>query len=259
MRKQFSPNNQKFSVYSASESALGHGIDVYKALKNKDFDVSKTHMHVANSQSPVSAIGANLDFVSWLPFAAKSYNISPNVEDYILQPFIIMPSDLSNRNGVAFPLKELVKWNPQTGCQGYKTWKGKPAFYEHNNTDHTKAYGVIIDTALRKMEGYGQGKVWKVLELLAIDRTRHPETASRLISGDLNSASMGAYVGGYTCSICGAELGKCTHLHPREQFDFYPVGDQLCFRNIVSPEGFETSLVEVPAYVSAISDYNFKY
>ena len=56
-----------------------------------------------------------LDWKTWLPFAAKPYHISPNPDDYVIVATPIIPSDLPNRNGVGFPLNQLLKFDPVTG------------------------------------------------------------------------------------------------------------------------------------------------
>lgn len=251
-------NNDKFAVYSDVQDSTILGskpIDVYAATKSKDLVVASNNITVANTQSPLHALGGRLDFLDWLPFAAKSYNISKDPADYILIPFIIMTSDLPNRNGVAFPLKELVKWAPEYGCQAFNTWKGKPTFLEHDNEDHTKAYGVIADVSMRKMEGFGNNQLWKVLHLYALDRTHDPKVTADVLSGKINAASMGAYVESYTCSVCGAEVGKCHHISKKErQPTFYETEGNLCFKNVHGIAGFELSLVSTPAYQICVSD-----
>jgi hypothetical protein len=136
--------------------------------------------------------------------------------------------------------------------QAYKTFKAKPTHIEHQNDDITQAKGVIVDTFLRKMVNVDG--IWKLLELLSFDRTKDRELCKDILSGDMNSYSMGAWVEGYQCSICDAEIGKCSHLHPQAPLDFYRFGKELCFRKVVKPVGFETSAVKTPAYVTAVSD-----
>jgi len=180
--------------------------------------------------------------------------VSSKFDDYVLTPVIIMPSDLANRNAVAFPHSELKKFHPHLGMNAYKTWKGKPTFYEHKNDDITKAYGIIADTFYKKMTNFGDNKIYKLLLLLGFDRSKNPDTVQRIISKDLNSYSMGAYVGGYTCSLCGEEVGSCNHLDPKAQTQLYEVGNKLVHKNVRDIEGFETSAVESPAFMSALSD-----
>lgn len=195
-----------------------------------------------------------VDWTSWLPFAAKEYNISGDVRDYIVVPIPTIITDLPNRNGIGFPLKELVKFRPQLGMQSYQTWKGKPTFEEHENKDHTKAKGVILDTHMRKIPGMN---AWRLLKLLAFDRTRDAELCNDILERKRNSYSMGAYLDGYTCSICHQEQGMCNHIpYNATSADvvFAPYKGSLVFRNVVNPEGFETSSVKTPAYISALYD-----
>ncbi len=254
MRQQF--NGNKIAVYSDAEHSFAP-VDAFVSKRKKNIEADKEKLVIR----PGTFVGIDggsttrLDFPTWLPFAAKQYEISPNISDYIFVPVITIPSDIPNRNGVAFPLRELVKFNVEQGMQAYRTFRGKPVHVEHKNDIPKEARGVIVDSYLRKLDGYGGGKVWKLVELLAIDRTKDPMIASRILSGDLNTYSMGSWVnGGYTCSICGAELGKCVHLNPRNQFDFTEFDGQLAFRNVHDITGFETSIVETPAYISALSD-----
>ncbi len=199
--------------------------------------------------------GIQLDFPSWLPAAAKAYHISPNLSDYIMVPVVSIPAGLPNRNGVAFPLAELLAWSVDHGCQAYRTFNGKPVFIEHQNSDPTTAIGVIVDTSLRPMQGFGEGKIWKLVKLLAIDRNKGIEVADDIVRGDLNTYSMGAYVGRYSCSVCESDLGNCSHVDRRRMRDFYVTHNGvLAFRNVHDIVGFETSSVRTPAFLSAASD-----
>lgn len=242
---------EKLAVYAFSELSY-RPLSLHKELKKSGCVTAQSDTLVM--QHPEIKAQIPLDFEGWLPFAAKPYHISPNIQDYLLVPVIIMPSDLPNRNGVAFPLRELVRFNPSLGRQAYKTWKGQPTHLEHKNDDITEAYGVIADAFLRPMKTHGQNKIWKLMLLLAFDKTKHPELTSRIETGEINSYSMGAFVDSYTCSICGADLGGCVHLNPKQPGQFYEYGSQLAFRNVRGITGFETSAVADPAYVSAISD-----
>jgi intein/homing endonuclease len=126
----------------------------------------------------------------------------------------------------------------------------------HNcNTDITKAYGVIVDSYMRKFAGFSRGKLWKVLLLCAFDRTKNPRAVNKILSGESNSYSMGAWVNAYTCSLCGGVLGEsCPHLDMKDPTRMYELQGRLVCRNATGIEGFENSIVADPAYVSAISD-----
>ncbi len=245
--------DKRIAVYADSEFAYAP-MSMHTEMKKTGRITAGVGSDLVLNHPEMESLAIPMDFASWLPFAAPQYKISPDVKDYVLTPVIIMPSDLPNRNSVGFPLRELIRFNPEYGMQAYKTWKGQPTHLEHANEDVTKAYGVIVDAFMRPMKGHGQNKVWKFMQLLAFDRSKHPEVTSRIESGEINSYSMGAFVDSYTCSICSADLGNCHHLNPKIQGQFYEFEGQLAFKNVRGIKGFETSAVSDPAYVSAISD-----
>ncbi len=252
-------HNGKNLEYS---DAIGFGkcvIDVHKGLKNKDIHQVKNTIVVKASYSDRAANNTfqeKLDISTWLPFASPKYDISPNISDYIFVPVFTIPSELPNRNGVAFPTKALLEFNVEAGMQAYRTFKGKPVHYEHCNQDPLKAYGVIADCSLRKLKGFGNGKIWKHMELLAIDRSKNPGYANQVLSGDMNSYSMGAMVGRYSCSICGEGLGRCSHVQGKPgTVDFREINGELAFKNVWDICGFETSGVATPAFHVANSNW----
>jgi hypothetical protein len=256
----FNSDKTKRAVYAFAEQSLSP-IDVYKESKRSGVltlagPAAAPAIVLDNGDVRDQGIseGVPMDFAQWLPYCAPVYQVSSDPRDYVMVPVIIMPSDLPNRNGVAFPLRELIKFNPELGQQAYKTWKGKPTHLDHKNEDITKAYGVIADTTLRKLVGFNEGRLWKVLSFLAFDRSKHADVCQRILDGDINSYSMGAWIAQYTCSYCDAELGKCDHLAKNKPGEMYQKDNRLVFRNCAGIEGFETSAVETPAYISAISD-----
>ncbi len=254
--------DKKFAVYAKAQTSL-KPFDVYTESKKSGIITANAGSSILNH--PELDMSIPLDFDTWLPFAAPGYHISPDPKDYIMVPVIVMPSDLPNRNKVAFPLKELIKFNPERGMQAYKTWKGKPTYLEHKNNDFTQAYGVIADSFMRKLEGWSDGKVWKVILLLAFDKTKNPDIVNAIVEGQSNSYSMGAMVSHYECSYCNAEVGKCEHIKVDKvkggvgNPTMYELNGKLVFPNCCGIEGFETSNVDTPAYISAISDKRLTY
>lgn len=206
----------------------------------------------------------SLDYTTWLPFAAKTYKISPKIDDYILVTTPICPSDIPNRNGIAFPLAELTKFQPPPiSRMAYKAWTGCPVHYEHANEIHENAYGVILDASLHKISGFGGGKLWKVMGLLAIDKYKYPEIARRVLEGDINTYSMGAYVDEFSCSYCTSPMNKhqyCGHVNLKNDIDWQEFQDydgvkHIAFRNAHGISPIETSIVESPAWTTALSDH----
>lgn len=220
------------------------------------------HTHSGEASPVVSGSAHATGFESWLPFCAPHYNISPNPTDYLFRPVVIMITDLPNRNGVGFPASELAKWSEQGGCQAYKTWIGKPLHSEHGtwhpdpqNPDPKLAIGVVVDAVMKPLIGYGENKLWKVLLLCAVDKTKDVKRAKDIESGRLNTWSMGALVGHYTCSYCGGVVGeKCDHIDPDEPVVMYRIGKELVYRLCADIFAVENSSVNDPAYGVAASD-----
>ena len=228
-------------------------IDIHKQSKRSGSLISnKKGIEVTSSLDESNNFQETLDITTWLPFAAKKYNISADIKDYLILPVLTIPTDLANRNGVAFPLKSLLEFQPEYGMQSYKTFKGKPVFEEHSNEDHTKAYGVIADAYLKPLVGYSNNKIWKLIKLLCFDRTQNIDATTRIANGETNTYSMGAYVDEYYCSYCNAKLGNCNHIK-KGRVDFYELNGKLVYKNVSGVIGFETSLVNVPAFSTAIN------
>lgn len=246
---------KNFTEYSEAYSVGGTAIDIHNSIKNKSIVLAKKQIIMRSKTSLVTNKGEQrLDFGEWLPFAATQYRISPNIEDYIFVPVFLIPSEIPNRNGVAFPIKTLLEFNVEHGKLAYKTLIGKPVHYEHDNEIHDKAYGIIVDVFLRKLSGYGSNKVWKIMALVAVDRLKYPDIAQRLLTNELNSFSMGSWVDHYTCSYCNKIAGRCDHIPDPKPVCFYELGGRLVFKNMVGAVFFETSIVATPAWPQALND-----
>lgn len=118
------------------------------------------------------------------------------------------PKDIKwNYNGNLdfFSKKELLK--------AYKSFVGRNLFLNHDTSSPLKAVGRVVDAY--PVEDPSTGEFY--IETLArIDKELHPELASMVVNGDLNSVSMGASCGASMCSICGATIHsdqdqKCAH------------------------------------------------
>lgn len=244
------------AVYADAISSLGV-LDVHAAARSKNLILSAEGMDVRDSGTSNLLGGTAMDFTNWLPYAAKEYVISPNPEDYVLTPVPTIPTELPNRNCVGFPLEEMLKFNVDAGRMAYKTFIGKPVHIEHDNQDPLKAIGVIVDAVLRPTPGFGGGKMKRLVKLLAIDRTKNPSIAGKVLNREINTYSMGAWVQTFRCSYCNADFGKCSHLNPRNPRDFYELNAKLVYRLCVGINGFETSVVFDPAWSMAASDILF--
>lgn len=253
-KRVLNDSRNRFAVYADCD-AMGGAIDMHKQLKSKNITLASDGINVTPG-SEITQVSQSLDWLSWLPFCAQEYQISADPADYVLLPTIICPSDIPNRNGVSFPRSELVRWCPEIHQQVYKGWKGCPTFSEHQNDDHKRARGVVIDSVMRPIKDF-QGNLWKVLGLCAFDRTKYPDVAHRLLSRQTTTVSMGAYVQGYSCGLCGAPAGECTHINLRRPRDFYIDSKTggLVFRKCHGLTPFEVSEVQTPAWTVAESPH----
>jgi hypothetical protein len=222
------------------------GVEIYslEAQKSRLKIIANT-----NLMDSVRDLTDNAKF--WLPIAAEKLNISKNIADYVLTPVISMPSDLPNRNGQAFPYTELTGWCIDAGQPMYKTWVGKSAYENHVNNDPWKSKGVIVDCIMRPIENTN-GNIWKVIKLIAWDRTKDPLLVNDILSNKRNCYSMGAHAADFSCSVCSTLLSKggCEHVqHGKPEYKL--VNGRLAYYNVIDPSGFECSAVQTPAYLSA--------
>lgn len=234
------------------ESYLGARPNVFNVL-------ASTAVQDAEVRPPSS-----VDYQQWLPFAAKTYKISPRIEDYVLVTIPICPSDIPNRNGIGFPISELVAYQPPPiNRQVFKAWAGCPVHIEHQNEDHEAAIGVIFDSDLTKITSYGQGKLWKVMGLIGIDKNKAPQIAQQVLETGSMNGSMGAMADFFTCSVCGAQAYKesyknCSHITSTQDVNWrivdYGGQKRLAFLNARSLSPIEFSWVKDPAWVPSTSD-----
>jgi hypothetical protein len=167
---------------------------------------------------------------------------------------------LPNRNSVGFPYSELTKAHPDAGCLAWQTFINKPTHSDHVNKDYTKAKGIILASSLRPIPR-SQGNLWKIICLCAFDRSRDPVLVNKILTGERNAYSMGAWTQAFTCSICQAVLGSdnssCEHINvnaPKMATLVINGKPQLVYLQARNVLGFETSSVDSPAYLSAVSN-----
>jgi hypothetical protein len=225
-------------------------LDIHKELKRKNIEIGKAG--ITSSLGQVADYDL-LHWNHWLPQASEAYHISNKIEDYILVPIIALNSDLPNRNCVSFPVEELLSFDTESGLLGYETLRRMPTFADHVNADITKAKGVILDAALKPLNNSG---VYKLLELLSFDRSKDGALVADIMTNRVNTYSIGSWVKKYTCSYCGADLGKCDHLHPTQRQDLYLLNGKVVFRECRGINFFETSAIttDTPAFPIATSD-----
>lgn len=245
-----------------AENRTDEGSSIGEALDTNVVDNVSRGEEVVDAEKDQSLLSA-LDYPTWLPFAAKVYRISPRIEDYVLVNTIVCPSELPNRNGIAFPTQELAKFMPPPiSRMAYKAWTGCPVHLEHQNEVHEDAYGVILDASFHKVQGYGNGKLWKVMGLLAIDKNKYPDVAQKILTKEINTYSMGALVDSFTCGFCGTECTSqhcCQHISSIKDVNWKMYKDwdgtqHLAFLNAHGINPIECSIVKDPAWAPALSD-----
>lgn len=240
----------KDAFYSNSAMSLGmrpvelHGI-------------SKKSKSIRITSESAGGEARYLDANSWLPQAAEHYNISPNLNDYIIVPSPSCITEMPNTNGDSFSKQELLRFKPEHGCLAYRTFVGKPMHIEHDNKDYRKAVGVILDCYLRPLRKF-HGNHGIMYKLNAIDRNRNPKLAEAILKREVNTFSMGAWYKSYTCSICGRRVGQnfgsvCNHTRIKKP-TYLSVDGALVYRKCEDVTGFENSVVLSPAFVAAIGD-----
>jgi hypothetical protein len=243
--------------YIVNSDAWGTApVELYQPTLEKQ----KDRLVLSDSLSLLEAVRDLTDSSKFmLPIAAEKLKISRNIQDYVLTPVISMPSDLPNRNGQAFPYSELTGWCVDGGAPMYKTWVGKPAYVEHANTDPLQAKGLIVDCIMRPILGT-DGDIWKVIKLVAWDRTKDPALVNDILANKRNCYSMGAHAEDFSCSVCSKLLSKggCEHVqHGKPTFKIF--SNKLAYYNVANPIGFELSSVLSPAFSSAANMPHFAW
>lgn len=217
-----------------------------------DRDARNGHLHMLSAS--VVDRQATVD-VSWLAAAAESYCISADIRDYVLAEVPIVEGDVPNRNMDCFLTSRLVEFVPKFGVQAFRTFVGKPVFYEHQHEDNTKAKGVIFDASMREVNGR-----WFVNILKGFDRTKDRQLAEDVLAGRRKGHSMSAWTAYMDCSYCGHRWDTsypsacdCMKgpMHARVQGRFVGKGQvlngQLVYDAVYQYHFFESSSVGDPA------------
>jgi len=191
--------------------------------------------------------------ISWLPFAAEQYHLSPNISDYVLVDVPIVVADFPNRNMDSFSYDQLTDWRTPIGRVAFQTFIGKPVHQDHDNMDDTRAKGVIFDATLLPFRDR-----WHVKILKGFDRSKDARLARLVQEKNRIGHSMGALVERTECSLPWCKFhsdGRITCDHIRNGAGKADVIDKhLVYENMMDFYFVESSSVEDPAYVVALSD-----
>lgn len=256
----------QMAEFQSSSLSIGTSpIEMFKYRGKRETEEALRNLGFTGNTDAQAGGGSNIEANLWLPFAAKEYNLSTDIRDYVLVPVPILFSDIPNTNGDSVSMAQLLRFYPDLGMQAFKTFRGKPTFVEHDNQDITRAKGVIMDVFLRRLRRFGNGRYFKLVELLAWDRTKDPLLVNSILSGENNAYSLGFYFQSYECSICRLRFGKgarkepCNHtrVSPKPMPTHQMPDGRLAYRMCETIMGFETSSVVNPAYCPAISHHVF--
>lgn len=199
--------------------------------------------------------------ISWLPFAAEKYHISPDVRDYTIVELHSVVANIPNRNLDCMGYQELTTWRSLHGRPCYATFIGKPAHKDHENSDDTKAKGVVFDANLVPLAKARNGKtIWAVKILKGFDRSKDARLAKLVEQRNRIGHSMGCLVERTTCSLpwCrfGATDGVTTCDHVQGGAGKGQIVRQHTVYEILNDFAYvEDSSVEDAANVVALTDY----
>lgn len=198
--------------------------------------------------------GRDVD-IDFLQGASASYDISPNVQDYVIVSIPIVTADIPNRNLQAFPFEECTYFDPYFGKFVYSTFVGKPTYIDHANDKPLQAKGVIFDAFMEKVPEWG---IYKIQALAGYCREKDPMLTKAIRSGDRNSYSMGALVSKFVCSVCSGISCNCGNKYRSEAFLVKGNNKldkpKLVYSLCVGTNFFEVSSVGIPADPTAWSD-----
>ena len=183
-----------------------------------------------------------------LKAAAKRYNISPNIYDYVIASIPIVTSDFPNRNMQAMTIAELIRFRNRFGRTTYRTFVGKPTFQDHKNDDPYQAKGMIFDSIIKPVPKYDLAKI---IILAAFDRSKDSVLAKDILEKIRKFHSMGAWVEHFVCSVCGAPAATAQCLHFRNVGKGGQWNNKLVYQNCVGIDFFESSSVGSPADYTA--------
>uniref|UniRef100_A0A7V3J9N4 Uncharacterized protein n=1 Tax=candidate division CPR3 bacterium TaxID=2268181 RepID=A0A7V3J9N4_UNCC3 len=127
---------------------------------------------------------------------ADLYKISRKPGDYIFTAVWSVTADIPNENKDCFGEYELLSLK-DTGDFVYETFREKPIFCEHDDSDMTKSSGIIVDTLYDDV-----GDERKVINMLAIDMRKNAYLVGKLLRGDKQGFSMGCVCERTRCSVC---------------------------------------------------------
>jgi len=191
-----------------------------------------------------------------LKAVARVYNISDDINDYIFPVPRAVTADIPNNNGDNFQHDELTRFSPGHRCMVYQTFHNDPLHVEHCADNPKTARGYLPD--VHYLTGNPEDKF--VITIVAMDASKDPPLAEGLLSGEIDSFSMGCICDQVRCSKCGhtansdKELCECLRWYKMSKID-----GKLVYEDCLGVEYQELSVVGNPADPKARTQALLKY
>lgn len=191
-----------------------------------------------------------------LKAVARVYNISDNINDYIFPVPRAVTADVPNNNGDNFQHDELIRFSDGHRCQVFQTFKNDPLHVEHLASNPKTARGYIPDVYYIT----ANDKDKHVLTVVAMDATKDPPLADGLLSGEIDSFSMGCICDSVRCSHCHhvahSDKDLCDCL---KWYKMSKIAGELVYEDCLGVEYQELSVVGNPADPKARTQALLKY
>lgn len=209
----------------------------FTKLANQSEDISREEEDVVKKT-------LNILSKDVLRAVSKVYNISDNIDDYIFPVPRAVTADVPNNNGDNFPHLELTRFSPTHRCMVYETFKNDPLHVEHAADNPKTARGYLPDAHYVASDESDK----HVLTVVAMDTTKDAPLAEGLLSGEIDSFSMGCICDSVRCSICNkvahSDRDLCDHLR---WYKMSKVDGKLVYEDCLGVEYQELSVVGNPA------------
>lgn len=178
---------------------------------------------------------------------AKVYNLSADINNYIFPIPRAVTANKPNGNGDRFTNDELMRFSAQHKCRVFETFRNDPLHVEHAADDPKIARGFLPDVYYMARDPNDM----HVLAVAAVDTTKDSPLADGILSGDVNSFSMGCICESVKCSYskCAkptaySDSELCDHLRFSKMAS---IEGELIYEDCMGVEFQELSVVGVPA------------
>lgn len=175
---------------------------------------------------------------------AKVYNLSDNINEYIFPVVRCLTSNTPNSNGDRFSHEELTRFSSKHRCLVYQTFRNDPLHVEHIANDPKAARGFLPDVYYIQEDKDDM----HVIAIAAVDTTKDAPLADGILSGDIDSFSMGCICDSVKCSYCHKEAFSdrdlCDHL---QWHKMSKINGKLVYEDCLGVEYQELSVVGEPA------------